>query len=168
MAQLLPLVQAQQLPEVYPAGTSEYQEAVGRWGEELVWRHLSLVYSSHPSHQGWAMEWVNKEQEQGLPYDIRIRPPASDTRGQELYIEVKASSSERKDFFEVSHAEMAFAEAQGAAFHLYRVLGIGGRAPAVARVVDPVGKWAAGALPVCLVVAAGAPTGGGSSTGGPG
>ena len=68
---------------------------------------------------GEPVTWVNEAQEQGLPFDLILEhsPPA--------YIEVKSTTSKRKQLFELSRKELEFAEKMGAMYVIYRVSGAG-------------------------------------------
>lgn len=55
---------------------------VGRWGEELVYRFLLAHASAHVSQEvlqqtsgasAWQIEWVNKDFNTSLPFDLRLR-----------------------------------------------------------------------------------------------
>jgi hypothetical protein len=48
------------------------------------------------------VEWLNEHSEQGRPYDIVVRAADGEVK---LYVEVKASATADKMFFEVSHNE---------------------------------------------------------------
>lgn len=71
------------LPEL-AAGTQskETDLEVGRWGEELVYRFLLAHASTHvsqevvqqtPAESAWQIEWVNKDFNTSLPFDLRLR-----------------------------------------------------------------------------------------------
>jgi hypothetical protein len=96
---------------------------VGRWGEELVFLHLSRKYQSNPSYQ---VTWVNEHGETGRPYDVLVsRPqPLGD-----LYIEAKTTLDGRKRLFEVSLPELLFAIEQKAHFEVFRVVAPGKEDP---------------------------------------
>lgn len=120
---------------------------IGRWGEAVVYHYLT----SHPElAQGkWAVEWVNQEEESGLPYDIKLVQAASRRK---LYVEVKASSMHRKDFFEMSTAELDMAQREGECYHVYRVTAAGQAVPTLAMVPDPYRQWRAGQIKVYVEV----------------
>ena len=61
-----------------------------------------------------------------------------DPLGNDIFIEVKASALRGKNVFNMSLAEMKFAEAQGNNLHIYRVAGLGSRDPTLTRLIDPI------------------------------
>ncbi len=72
--------------------------------------------------------------------------------GAEQYIEVKSSLALCKAFFEMSHQEVEMATRCGDQYSLYRVSGVGTLSPTILRIVNPMQKWAAGQIKVCIVV----------------
>ncbi|XP_071961958.1 uncharacterized protein [Antedon mediterranea] len=93
---------------------SPKDELVGKYGEKLVYHLLKNQYDDNAT-----VRWVNEEYETGLPYDIEIQ-----TVGEKAcieYVEVKATNSSEKKFFEISSNEVAFAQQQMPNYHLYRV-----------------------------------------------
>ncbi|PNH09659.1 hypothetical protein TSOC_003664 [Tetrabaena socialis] len=147
-------------------------QAIGRWGEEHVFRHLTRQLEQQQQQRraasraapgacgGGALEaragseavdrvvWVNRERESYLPYDLYISH-ADDTT---TYIEVKASASKTKDLFEISLPELRFAEEQGARYELYRVRGAGGPSPIIVRLGDPISLLRRRAVSLCLAL----------------
>jgi hypothetical protein len=105
---------------------------------------------AHPdvTSGSWALEWVNQQGESGSPFDLVLRQQQG---GQQVvHIEVKASSSADKDWFELPPAELELAREVGQGYHLYRVTGAGSAAPRLVRVVDPVLMWQLGVIRVCM------------------
>jgi hypothetical protein len=122
------------------------------------------------------VEWVNKEAETGLPYDLVVyeRPLANassignSSSSSELghlaegaqvlaFIEVKASRDPTRQLFQIAEREMAFAGQQGSRYHILRVGLAGGAmgaaaAPCMQRLVDPVRLWADHVIRVCIAV----------------
>jgi hypothetical protein len=98
------------------ASSVEQQMNTGRWGEQLVAGHLRKTLASAE------VKWVNEEEERGEPYDIIVteHDGASGSRNVS-YVEVKATTSADKPYFEISIAELGFALKHGAAYSLYRV-----------------------------------------------
>ena len=79
------------------------------------------------------------------------------------YVEVKSSRGHSRDVFEMSRAELAFAEREGRRYHVMRVWGTqgggGGRGggsaavpPRVQAFTDPVRLWQEKRVAVCLLV----------------
>mmetsp|Transcript_7722 Transcript_7722/g.20580 ORF Transcript_7722/g.20580 Transcript_7722/m.20580 type:complete len:126 (-) Transcript_7722:263-640(-) len=93
--------------------------------------------------------WVNQEQESGLPYDIVLRNP--ETHAVLAYVEVKSSAWHSKDAFEVSPAEMRWAQHHGPAYTVFRVSGASTSNPSLVRLTDPIALWQAKAISLCLI-----------------
>lgn len=72
--------------------------------------------------------------------------------GSEQFIEVKSSLAISKAFFEMSHQEVEMAQRLGNQYSLYRVSGVATASPTLLRIVNPIQKWAAGQIKVCVVV----------------
>uniref|UniRef100_A0ACD5X9X7 Uncharacterized protein n=1 Tax=Avena sativa TaxID=4498 RepID=A0ACD5X9X7_AVESA len=87
-------------------------QKTGRIGEALVHRHFTDLLGSNN------VRWVNEETESGLPYDLVI------TRGDDLieYVEVKATTSSKKDWFYITTREWQFALEKGDEFTIARVM----------------------------------------------
>ena len=100
-----------QLPPLEPDADTT---AIGRWGEELVSRHLRA--------SGETLQWMNEHAESGLPYDIRIqREGATDP----IYLEVKTTVSTSRHVFPISGQEIAFAREQQSSYWVVRVYACG-------------------------------------------
>lgn len=142
--------------------------AVGRYGEELVYRY----YQQHPELQQdmgtdalkqFTVEWVNRDSETALPYDMVVYELAvgstqqQQQQGEEparsilAYLEVKASRDAQKQLFELSQRELQFAAEQGDRYHILRVTGVGG-SPSLERLVDPVKLWSEKVIRLCVVL----------------
>jgi hypothetical protein len=121
-------------------------DAVGRWGEEAVCRHLSTT-TDGGRH---TVEWVNGEVERGLPYDVVVSPRAERGGGEEdtLYVEVKTTTRDAAAPFELSYSQLEFAQRHRGMFHIYRVVicGRGGGGVRFYRIVDPVEQFRHGLL----------------------
>ncbi|PNH01136.1 hypothetical protein TSOC_012984 [Tetrabaena socialis] len=135
------------------------REAVGRWGEQYV-----AAYLRAKADAGTVVEWINDRNEQCLPYDVVVRDLDS---GEVLsYIEVKATSSWDKTYFEVSHTEWLFAQQQGSRYHIFRMFGAGpapppppnaapgqpAPLPRIMRLVNPYLQWRSSRVGICLVL----------------
>ena len=72
--------------------------------------------------------------------------------GAEQFIEVKSSLAVLKAFFEMSYQEVEMAKRKGNQYILYRVSGVGTATPSILRIVNPMQKWAAGHIKVCVVL----------------
>lgn len=99
---------------------SEINKQTGRWGEALVYNYLQQ--QSEKSGGSVEVTWVNSAGETGNPYDIVMEKD-----GMKIYVEVKATRLGRKELFEMSSKEVAFAEKQKERFHLYRVYNVGNK-----------------------------------------
>lgn len=110
--------------------------STGRWGEKLI---SSMMQHAMPADQ---VDWVNAEEEQGLPYDVCVR------RGGEivLYAEVKSTAEEAKTVFELTLAELDLARQVGPRYTIYRVFSACSAAPRVAQLLDPARQLAAGCM----------------------
>jgi hypothetical protein len=78
-----------------------------------------------------------------------VRGPGGEVHA---FVEVKATGSEEKRYFEVSHSEWLFAQQEGDRFQILRVFGAGGPAPGVARLVNPYLQWRSQRVGVALVL----------------
>lgn len=97
------------------------REDVGRWGERCVYEYL--VEQAHQLPPGDVeIIWMNENGNTIVPYDLEVRRRVSSEQNPVItYIEVKTTSSDQKDFFEVSVQELQFALVAKQAFHVYRV-----------------------------------------------
>ncbi|KAJ7015719.1 hypothetical protein NC653_004883 [Populus alba x Populus x berolinensis] len=84
--------------------------ATGREGEQVAFNHLTQKF-------GQVVKWVNQDNETGLPYDMVIEVGSS-----KEYIEVKATRSSMKNWFEISFREWHFAVEKGECFSILHVL----------------------------------------------
>jgi hypothetical protein len=94
--------------------TDEAKFAIGRVGEEYVYELLRLEYPPK------VVEWVNADEETGLPYDICIHHPTGGTE----FIEVKSTSTYDKVIFEMSVQELEYATQKGSQYSIYRAFAI--------------------------------------------
>ena len=115
--------------ERIPLVDNPNKEEIGRWGEQCVFEFLQEQARCHPSG---AVEivWINEKGNTTAPYDIEIRRHlcdvgASGNRTVVTFVEVKTTSSDQKDVFELSVPELQFAWDRQDAFHLYRVFNAG-------------------------------------------
>ena len=96
---------------------------VGTIGEEIVYKHLCRQFREELASKAVGIEWLNEDDEFGLPYDIKLtffdsrQPPV-------VYIEVKTTYLDERREFEISSTQMKFAFEQGERFHLYRLSGL--------------------------------------------
>ncbi|RLN47902.1 hypothetical protein BBJ28_00013535 [Nothophytophthora sp. Chile5] len=107
--------------------TKEEREAIGRWGEEYVYQQLKQQYSS--SDTKLTVEWVNEQEESGLPYDLTLSSAGKVVE----YVEVKSTRTMEKGVFEISMNELDQAAMHGSLYCIYRVFNAGN--PALCRVI---------------------------------
>jgi hypothetical protein len=86
---------------------------LGRWGEQLVWQLLAAKNGSVEK-----LEWVNKSEESGKPYDI-----VYGTGPTKKFVEVKTTKTNDKSSFEISLNELLFAAAHSGSYVIFRVYG---------------------------------------------
>ncbi|KAF4137712.1 hypothetical protein GN958_ATG13113 [Phytophthora infestans] len=107
--------------------TKEEREAIGRWGEEYVFNQLTQQHAERESNM--TVEWVNQQQESGLPYDLTLSSAGKVVE----YIEVKSTRTMEKGVFEISMNELDQAAIHGSTYSIYRVFNAGN--PALCRVI---------------------------------
>lgn len=108
---------------------NEQQRETGRSGEALVYRHLSTHYGAAK------VKWLNKDGESGAAYDIVVVKD----RGKKEFVEVKATRSAGKDWFEISPYEWDFARSHPDSFTIIRVcLGATTQPARLLRLPNPV------------------------------
>ncbi|KAK4855097.1 hypothetical protein QYF36_003958 [Acer negundo] len=95
-------------------GTPNVVQALqtGKDGELAAFKHFTGLFGKK------AVKWVNEINETGLPFDIVIE----ETESEREYIEVKATKSARKDWFNVTVREWQFAVEKGETFSVARVI----------------------------------------------
>ncbi|DBA00141.1 TPA: hypothetical protein N0F65_000464 [Lagenidium giganteum] len=100
----------------------EDRQAIGRWCEEFVYKQLTEQLERDGKHDV-RVEWVNKEEESGNPYDLCIVNEANGNAVE--YIEVKSTRTMEKGVFEITMNELDYAGVHGSAFSVYRVFNAG-------------------------------------------
>ena len=83
----------------------------GRIGESIAFKYIIGKFG------GTAVKWVNEDIETGLPYDIIVGEENS-----REYIEVKATKSQSKYWFNISTREWQFAVEKGESYSIAHVL----------------------------------------------
>ena len=112
-------------------GENPNSEEVGRWGERCVYEFLLNQVKVLPSGENVDIIWLNEEANTTAPYDFEIRRPNTGVNQEAqsktviTYIEVKTTSSDQKEVFEISVPELLFALEKKEALHLYRVFNAG-------------------------------------------
>ncbi|ORM42065.1 uncharacterized protein BXIN_0939 [Babesia sp. Xinjiang] len=125
---------------------TERNKMVGYLGEEYVYELLQVLLREELKENKLTVFWVNKHNESGQAYDLYLR----NIKGEEVFIEVKSSSSNTKSNFEVSYKEWCFAQQKGARYEIFRVSGVGHDTVQVSRLVNPYSMWRSGYLGFCL------------------
>ena len=137
--------------KIQSAGNVYDARGTGRWGEAFV--AMLLEEAAVP---GATVNWVNRDAETGMPYDIAVEGD----RGERIFIEVKTTrmpgdverpSTHHRDFFELSLAELDFARVQGERYLLYRVFVGANGGTTVRRLRDPVSSLRPGGLGLLMV-----------------
>ncbi|KAL1214727.1 Protein NO VEIN [Cardamine amara subsp. amara] len=88
-------------------------QQTGKKGEEIAYRYFAAKYGKEA-----LVRWVNEQSETGLPYDLMIE----NRGGKKEYVEVKATVSTRKDFFNLTVREWQFANEKGESYIIAHVL----------------------------------------------
>ncbi|CBZ51381.1 hypothetical protein NCLIV_044430 [Neospora caninum Liverpool] len=135
--------------------SSAKTDRTGRRGEGIVFSFLSLQFKDEIQEGRCRILWVNEDEESGTPYDILVTKygqVGSSALPESIYIEVKATSSQSKSFFEVSHKEWQFAQQHGDHFHIYRVLDAEGEQPRILRIVNPYRQWRENRIGICIAL----------------
>ncbi|MBY0240267.1 MAG: DUF3883 domain-containing protein [Burkholderiaceae bacterium] len=115
----LPLAPRPRLPrKIDFAARDASNRQLGRLGEQWVldFEQHRLTAAGQPE-LFQRVDWISDRLGDGAGYDIL----SYDTQAQPRYIEVKTTNGGHATAFFVSHNELAFAQEQGDAFHLYRV-----------------------------------------------
>lgn len=94
-----------------------------------------------------AVRWVNEVNETGLPYDIVIGEDAT-----KEFIEVKATRSPRKDWFNISMREWQFAIDKGESFSIAFVAIMGNNVARITTFKDPVKLCQLGELQLAVMI----------------
>ena len=110
-------------------GTPDGAQAMqtGRLGESIAFKYIVGKFG------GTVVKWVNEDSETGLPYDIIVGEENS-----REYIEVKATKSPTKDWFDISMREWQFAVEKGESFSIAHVVLLGNNVAKVSVFKNPV------------------------------
>ena len=108
------------------------KEEIGRWGEQCVFQFLLSQAEFVPPGVLVDIIWMNEKGNTTAPYDFEIRQRRlteveEDENANTVitYVEVKTTSSDQKEVFEISVPELQFALTKQGALHLYRVFNAG-------------------------------------------
>ncbi|GER41663.1 histidine kinase [Striga asiatica] len=124
------------------------QQAIltGRLGE-----HVAFEYFVGKLGEG-AVNWVNENNETGLPYDIVVEGQGEDGKEKE-YVEVKATKSNKKNWFLITMREWQFAVEKGESYSIaYVVLGDNNKMARVTVYKNPARLCQLGNLRLAVVV----------------
>ncbi|XP_010475621.1 PREDICTED: uncharacterized protein LOC104755009 isoform X2 [Camelina sativa] len=88
-------------------------QQTGRKGEEIAYKYFVAKYGKKA-----LVRWVNEQSETGLPYDLVIE----NRGGKKDYVEVKATVSTGKDYFNLTMNEWQFANEKGESYVIAHVL----------------------------------------------
>lgn len=115
-----------------PPDENSNREDIGRWGEQCVFEFLLNQAKFPPPGMEVEIVWMNEKGNTTHPYDLEIRRRPACVQEEEYskttvitYVEVKTTSSDQKEIFEISVPELQFALEKQKAFHLYRVFNAG-------------------------------------------
>lgn len=118
----------------------------GRTGELLAFK-----YFTEEMGEQRVVNWVNEMSETGLPYDIII----GDNEYNREYIEVKATTNPRKDWFKITTREWQFASEMGDSYSVAHVVLKGdnsGAAASVSVYKNPVKQCQLGKLQLVILM----------------
>ncbi|CAK7328430.1 unnamed protein product [Dovyalis caffra] len=122
-------------------GTADAIQAMltGKDGEQVAFNYLTGKF-------GGVVKWVNQDHETGLPYDMVIEVGSSTE-----YVEVKATRSGVKNWFEISFREWKFAVEKGESFSILHVL-LGNNKARVTTFRNPVRQCQLGKLRLVVLM----------------
>ncbi|KAJ9555637.1 hypothetical protein OSB04_010251 [Centaurea solstitialis] len=125
-----------------PWGTITPQQVItGRTGE-----HVAFKYFSNKIGENF-VRWVNEVKESGLPYDIVVEGKDKSKE----YIEVKATSNARKDWFVISVREWQFAVEKGESFSIARIVLADGKSAQITTYKNPARLCQSGHLQLAIL-----------------
>ncbi|XP_020529013.1 uncharacterized protein LOC18443902 isoform X1 [Amborella trichopoda] len=119
------------------------QLLTGRLGEVIAYTYFIKKYGSG------AVKWVNQGNESGLPYDVVVTLGET---GNKEYIEVKSTSSRRKDFFEISVKEWNFAMEKRDSYSIAHVVVAPNRQDTVTVLKNPLKLCQLGKLKLAILM----------------
>lgn len=133
------------------------KEEIGRWGERCVFEFLQ---NEAKLTSGAEVEiiWVNERGNTTAPYDIEIRRNSNGVENDEncntviTFVEVKTTSSDQKEVFELSVPELSFAREKQNALHLYRVFNAGKPSVRIRRLKNLAAQLERKTVKLCMVI----------------
>ncbi|KAI7727539.1 hypothetical protein M8C21_003843 [Ambrosia artemisiifolia] len=122
-------------------GTVTPQHVItGRTGELVAFKYFSSKVGEN------CVKWVNEVKESGLPYDIVV-----EGKDNKEYIEVKATSNARKDWFVITVREWQFAVEKGESFSIARVVLSEGKSAQITTYRNPLKLCQSGHLQLAIL-----------------
>lgn len=134
------------------------KEEIGRWGERCVFEFLQNEAKRLTSGAEVEIIWVNERGNTTAPYDIEIRRRFNGLENDEncspviTYVEVKTTSSDQKEVFELSVPELSFAIERQDALHLYRVFNAGKPSVRIRRLQNLASQLERKTVKLCMVI----------------
>ncbi|KAF5820234.1 putative histidine kinase/HSP90-like ATPase superfamily [Helianthus annuus] len=123
-------------------GTVTPQQVItGRTGEFVAFKYFSSKIGEK------CVKWVNEVKESGLPYDIVVKGE----NNKKEYIEVKATSNARKDWFVITIREWQFAVEKGESFSIARVVLSEGKSAQITTYRNPLKLCQSGHLQLAIL-----------------
>lgn len=123
-------------------GTVTPQQIItGRTGEFVAYKYFSSKIGEE------YVKWVNEVKESGLPYDIVVEGKENTKE----YIEVKATSNARKDWFVITFREWQFAVEKGESFSIARVVLSDGKSAQITSYRNPLKLCQSGHLQLAIL-----------------
>ena len=137
------------------------KEAIGRWGEEYVYKALKEKYQEKgdiietdfgfkvidANGEVFEIEWLNKDKDRGKGCDFVVRKNDIEIE----YIEVKAKTEEKEELIEVTGAQWEFArklfeQNEGDRYSFYVVSNAGKKNADIRILRNPIKLWKEGKL----------------------
>ena len=134
------------------------KEEIGRWGERCVFEFLQNEAKRITPGTAVEIIWVNERGNTTAPYDIEIRQNLNGVENDEncptviTFVEVKTTSSDQKEVFELSVPELSFAMAKRKALHLYRVFNAGKPSVRICRLKNLAAQLERKTVKLCMVI----------------
>jgi len=125
-------------------------DAVGRWGEELVYNFLKK------SMNGCIVDWKNADGESRSSFDFHVTDKTTNSLKTSRFIEVKSTRYDNKNAFEISLNEWDFFTGRGAGsinFDIYRVFNAGdARKVRIAVIQNPLRLLKEQRIHLCIAI----------------
>ena len=135
-----------------PLEDNPNKEEIGRWGERCVFEFLQNNEKRFSSGADLEIIWVNEKGNTIAPYDIEIRRQDENGVPVITFVEVKTTSSDQKEVFELSVPELSFALEKGNALHLFRVFNAGKPSVRIRRLRNVAAQLERKTVKLCMVI----------------